>query len=158
MYCSLSDLKETISLSEIINLTNDDNRDINSIDLTDPQDQVIININKCIKDACTEIDTDLGARYKTPFTAVPDRVVTFAVEISIYNLFLRRRRQILDDTVITRYKQIKDQMKRLGDGFGKLEGAQLITEGTAASGSGEFLGSKTSKDKIFTNIMLKKYL
>src|ERR1017187_9949126 len=91
---------------KIIELTNDDNRAVADIDLTDTTDLCVVNVNKCIKAAETEINTALGARYTVPFTSVPDQVVTWCIEISIYQLFLRRRRQIMDDSVLAQYKLV----------------------------------------------------
>ena len=165
MYCTINDLKDTVAQDEIILLADDIHREQEDIDLTwppaDPSlplDPVLVNVNKAIKKASDEIDTDLGARFVIPFNPVPDMVVTFTTEIALYYLYLRRRRQNLEDPLVTRYKQIKDQIKRLADGYGELPGAKLVNDTSAAtSGNGEFMGSKTSKDKMFTKKLLDKY-
>ena len=153
-YCSLSDIEGVMEPDEIIELTNDDNRASDDIDMTDDKDLCVVNVNKCIQAAETEINTDLGARYKVPFTAVPDQVVAWCIEITIYQLFLRRRRQVMDEPVVAQYKLVKAQIKRVADGFGVLEGAEPVKSET---GSGNVQGNKKVIDKNFTKNMLDKF-
>jgi phage gp36-like protein len=165
LYCTINDIKDFIDVNIIIELAGDSKRETEDIDLTwppvdseAPLDPILINVNKAIKAADEEIDTGLGSRYITPFNPIPDRVNTFSTELAIYQLFLRRRRQNLDESLVTRYKQIKEEIKKLGEGYGKLEGAKLVNDtSAAASGTGEYRGNKTANDKIFTKNLLKKY-
>ena len=143
-----------MEVDKIIELTNDSNREVDDIDLTEETDECVVNVNACIKAAETEINTALGARYTVPFTAVPDQVVAWCIEIAIYQLFLRRRRQLMDDAVLAQYKLVTAQIKRVADGFGVLEGAEPVKSET---GSGNIQGNKKSTDKKFTKKLLDQY-
>lgn len=154
MYCSLSDIEEKLDPDKIIELTNDANRAIDDIDLTDVDDACLVIVNSCIKAAETEINTELGARYKVPFSAVPDQIVIWCTEIAIYQLFLRRRRQLMDETVLAQYKLVKTAMKRLSDGYGELIGAVAIQ---TEAGSGNIQGNKKAIDKIFNKKLTDQF-
>ena len=156
MYCSLSDIREMMDQDTLIDLLNNEKRSIDEIDLSGDDDPIVIRANGCIKDADNEINTALGSRYIVPFTSVPDRVVFFSKEISVYNIYLQRRRQVMDEQLTVRYKQIKQELKDLANGTGVLEGAQLIGSGAAGSGAGVFVGSKKESDRIFSKDLLGK--
>jgi len=80
-YCTQSDLLEQISESELIQLTDDD--DIGVID----DDK----ITRAIVNADAEIDSYCGVKHTVPFTTVPPRIRALSEDISIYNLYSRRR-------------------------------------------------------------------
>ena len=153
MYCSLNDIKDELDVDTIIQLLNDEGRELDDIDLTSAADAIVVRANKKIADADTEIDSYLRARYEVPLTSVPDDVVRYSKEISIHNFYLHRRRQQMDEAVVNRYKMIVKELEQVQKGFKALS----IAEITAENGIGEFRTNKTSSDKVFTKTILDQY-
>ncbi len=79
-YCTLTNLKNSISEDQLIQLTDDD--DHGEID-TDKIDAAIAKADSKINGYC-------GKKYSVPFVIVPDVVRDLSVDIAVYNLFSRR--------------------------------------------------------------------
>jgi len=64
------------------------------IQLTDDVDAGVVDddaVTRAIADADSEIDSYCGAHYEVPFSDVPAMVRKLSVDISIYNLYARRK-------------------------------------------------------------------
>lgn len=132
-YCTQSDLLEQISQDELIQLTDD--ADLGVVDTTV--------VDRAIADADAEIDSYCGAKYDVPFSPVPVMVRKLSVDLSIYNLFARRRGAPEDRK--ERYDNAIRFLKDVSRGLGSL-GAD------APSGDDEAGAEATAKkaDRIFT--------
>jgi phage gp36-like protein len=80
-YSMQADLLEQISSDKLTQLTDD--ADTGSIDADV--------IARAIADADAEIDGYCGTRYTVPFTTVPAIIRKVSVDITIYNLYARRK-------------------------------------------------------------------
>jgi len=105
-YIVQADLSEKVSTAELIQLTDD--AKLGVVDTTV--------VAKLIASAEAEIDGYLATRYAVPLAApVPTLVKKWAVDLTVYNLYLRRRRvtedaqRAYDDAI----KQLRDTAKGL---------------------------------------------
>ena len=80
-YCTKPDILEQLDEDILIQLTDDN--DLGVVD-----DDVI---TRAIADADAEIDGYCGTRYSVPFSTVPGIIRKMSVDISIYNLYARRK-------------------------------------------------------------------
>lgn len=80
-YCTQSDILEQVDEDRLIQLTDDDDAGMVDSDV----------VTRAIADADAEIDAYCGTRYDTPFSPAPVMIRKISVDISIYNLFVRRR-------------------------------------------------------------------
>lgn len=109
-YCSQSNLLDQISEDDLIQLTDDD--DTGAVD-TDVVDQAIA-------DADAEINSYCGVRHSVPFSTVPPMVLKLSVDITIYNLYSRRRgapdeRKERYDNAIRYLKDVAKGLVTLGE-------------------------------------------
>jgi phage gp36-like protein len=80
-YCTQADLLEQISEDELIQLTDDAGAGM--------IDAAVV--TRAISDADAEIDSYAGTRYSVPLSTTPAMIRKLSVDISVYNLFARRR-------------------------------------------------------------------
>jgi len=153
MYCSINDILNDIGLNEIIELTNDENRAFDQINLSDQNDAVVKRINEQILSADEEINGYLRSRYSLPLTVIPERIKTISKEIAIYNLYKRRHRLDMTDSIVSIYKSKIDELNKIQKGFIVLEIQQITSE----SGRGELRTNKTSVDRIFNKDLLSRF-
>lgn len=99
-YCIKTDILEQLDEDILIQLTDD--ADAGSVDETV--------VTRAIADADAEIDSYCGAHYEVPFSVVPTMVRKLSVDISIYNLYARRKRAPED-----RENRYKDAIRFLRD-------------------------------------------
>ena len=140
-YCTQTDLLESISEADLVDITDD--ADAGTID-TDA-------VDRAIADADAEINTYCAVQYDVPFATVPAMVRKLAVDIAIYNLYARRRgapedRKERYDNAIALLKSVSDGTVSLGvdtptpDDEGGPEasnsaGDRIFTLGRASAGS-----------------------
>ncbi|MCP4108566.1 MAG: DUF1320 domain-containing protein [Desulfobacteraceae bacterium] len=109
MYCTVTDITDTIPHRILIQLTDDDDTGNPDTGRTE----------KAIRDASNEIDGHVGVKYSTPLSPVPDIIVKFAVDIAVYNLY-GRREQGPPDTKVERYENAVSFLKRVATGKASL--------------------------------------
>lgn len=80
-YCVKADILEQLDEDVLIQLTDD--ADAGAVD-----DDVV---TRAISDSDAEIEGYCGTRYELPFSPVPVMIRKLSVDISIYNLYARRR-------------------------------------------------------------------
>ncbi len=152
MYCSINDILKDIDEAELIRLADDENRG-EAVDLSDANEPAVIRINEQINAADDEIDGYLRAAYSLPFDKTPERIKQISKDISIYNLYKRRYRMDMPESVNQIYKQRLDELKAIGSGKILLD----ITQTEANEQPSQFHSNKTDADKIFTKDLLGKF-
>ena len=80
-YSTQSDILEQLDEDVLIQLTDDNDAGVVDDDA----------VTRAIADADSEIDSYCGAHYEVPFSDVPAMVRKLSVDISIYNLYARRK-------------------------------------------------------------------
>jgi len=141
MYCSLNDLKKRISEQEITRLVADGG---SVVDFDDPADPGLLIVEAAITSAGTEIDFACSGRYPVPLSPVPARIVDICVDISIYNLFKRRFRDI-PEMVVKQYDDAKKELNEIAKG-------NRVLNVTTPEGNSPSMGmavNKTSADKTY---------
>lgn len=144
MYCTLTDLKQDISEKELEQLTDDER--LGAINET--------RINAIIADASELIDGFLRGRYTLPLSPVPTVIKTIAKEITIYRIFLRKKRQTITKEMTDNYNAQIKLLEKIQKGE--------ITLGvdetpTPEQGEGAYKTNKTSEDRVFSKSELEKY-
>lgn len=132
-YCTQTDLLEQISSDILVQLTDD--ADAGTID-TDA-------IDRAIADADAEINSYCGTKYDVPFTTVPVMVRKLSVDITVYNLYARRRGAPEDRKA--RYDDAIRFLKDVAKGIGTL--------GVSTPAAGDDSGPEATtvkSDRIFS--------
>ena len=143
-YCTLTDLKQDISEKELEQLTDDER--LGAINET--------RISAACADASELIDGFLRGRYTLPLSPVPTVIKTIAKEITIYRLFLRKKRQTITKEMTDNYNAQIKLLEKIQKGE--------ITLGvdetpTSEQGEGAYKTNKTSEDRVFSKSELEKY-
>lgn len=141
MYCSLNDLKKRISEQEITRLVADGG---SVVDFEDPADPGLLIVEAAIASAGTEIDFACSGRYPVPLSPVPARIVDICVDISLYNLFKRRFRDI-PELIVKQYDDVKKELNEIAKGNRVLSVTMPADETT----SGDIRTSKTESDRTY---------
>ncbi|MCU7494764.1 MAG: DUF1320 domain-containing protein [Ignavibacteria bacterium] len=154
MYSSFDEIKQDIDQDLLIQLTNDENRTMEEISLSDPEDPIIKRVNNAVKDADDEIDSYLRSRYTLPLTSVPNRVKKFSRSIAVYNLYKRRHILEMPESLVTDYKLTVKDLLSIQKGFIQLE----IDKISDTPGQGvEIRVNKTQEDRIFSKDVLSRF-
>lgn len=141
MYCSINELKKRLSEQEITRLV----ADAGTVpDYEDDQDPGLLLVNAAIESASTEIDFACAARYPVPLSPVPPRIVDICVDISLYNLFKRRFREI-PELIVKQYDDAKKELNEIAKGNRVLS----VTMPTDETTSGDIRTSKTDADRTY---------
>lgn len=141
MYCDLTDLKKRLSEQEITRLVADAGT---APDFEDPEDPGLLLVNAAIESAGTEIDFACAARYPVPLSPIPPRIVDICVDISLYNLFKRRFREI-PELIVKQYDDAKKELNEIAKGNRVLSVTMPADETT----SGDIRVNKTDADRTF---------
>ncbi len=153
MYCTIDDILKDFSKTDLIQLTNDENRSESSIDLSNVLDACTIRILEQIKAADEEIDGYLRSKYPLPLSSVPQRIRQLSKDISIYNVYKRRHRLDMPDTLVSLYKMAVAELDQIRKGFVSLD----INSPSEATVVSKTRCNKTQKDKIFNSSLLGSY-
>lgn len=150
MYCSITDIVKDLSEAELILLVNDENLTVTSLAEAPPE--IIERIEEQIKAAESEINGYIGGRYNLPLAEVPDRVNQICKDIAIYNLYKRRHRLNMAESIVEIYKQCKSDLAKIQGG--------VITIFAAEPSSGQagvYVTNKKESDKYFGKEKLDQY-
>lgn len=142
MYCSIEDILKEIDKDQLIKLVDDENRGT-LVELEDNNDVCNQRINQQIINAREEIDGSIRGRYPLPLSSVPNRVKQLCVDIAIYNLYKRRFRLEMPESIVKIYKDCQEALDRIAKGIEKLD----VSEET---GSTSFI-KINKRDKIFND-------
>ncbi len=150
MYSTIQDILKDLDESEVLLLINDGNGDVDEIDLTDSQDTASLRVIEQIKAADDEIDSYLRSRYPKPFTEVPERIRQISKDIAIYNLYKRRHRLDMPESIVAIYKSRIADLEKIQKGV-----INPIIEPDQPGIQGKV--NKTESDKIFSSTLLNKF-
>lgn len=145
MYCSITDIVKDLSEAELILLVNDENLILTSLSEAPPE--IIERIEEQIKAAESEINGYIGGRYNLPLAEVPDRINQICKDISIYNLYKRRHRLNMAESIVEIYKQCRAELSKIQSG--------LIT--LSDVGPPVYVTNKKESDKYFDKEKLDQY-
>ncbi len=143
-YCDIDDLKDNISETELIQLTDDANADVVDTDI----------ITAMIEYADELIDGYLRGRYATPLSPIPDMIKSLSVDLAIYRLFWRRSKNQISDSMKDIYKQSIETLKGIQKGVIVLN---IPDEGGPDTGDREIKTNKTSSSRLFDSDLLDQY-
>ena len=162
MYCTLDDIKNVISERDLVNLTVDkpcgDNSGTNNNPCARklPQamgEDIFMAVSS---DADSMINGYLRARYKLPLNGVPQLVKTIAVDICAYRLYSRRSQKI-PEHIVNNYNTSLKMLQDIKKGNILLEATGENDEVEISNIKSSFRVSKTKKDKIFSDRMMKGF-
>jgi phage gp36-like protein len=153
MYCLVEDILKSIDRAVILQLLDDENRGIDSVNLNDTSDPASIRLSEQIQKAQDEIDSYLYSRYILPFEEVPQIVKQIAVDLSIYNCYKRRHYESMPETVDDIYKGKVKLLESIQKGT-----IFLGVETTTGANSQKVIMNKTTNDRIFHKDLLDRYI
>jgi phage gp36-like protein len=139
-YSILTDLKEQLSETELIQLTDDAGAGVVDTSVTD----------RAIADADTEIDGYVGTRLEAPLDPVPDIIRKLGIDIAIYNLFSRRHDSV-PETRKDRYRNAIAVLSKIAEG--KMSLGANDPAGNPPAGSVSYSG----KDQVMTTEKLTNF-
>ena len=147
MYCTLDDLKQDISEQELMQLTDDER--LGAVNEG--------RINTAAGNASELIDGFLRGRYNLPLDPVPAIVKTIAKEITIYRLFLRKKRQSITKEMTDNYNAQIKLLEKIQKGEITLGVETPSGEDQASDSSGAYKTNKTADDRTFSKEEMEKY-
>lgn len=150
-YATITDILFDLPKNEVINLTNDEKRTADLINLEIADDQCVVRVNKAIEDADNEIDNYLRSRYSLPLTVpIPKALTKISKDITIYNLFCRRYKIDIPfrEVYLSRIKELV--LIQRGE-------INLNIADTTEDNSGVYVSNKTSDDRVFSKTLLDQY-
>lgn len=145
-YCTTADLiAATLSEDELRQLTDDEGIGaVNSARVSaaiDAGDQII--------------DGYLRGRYILPLTVVPSLIRKLSVDLAVYHLYQRRRRDAMPDSLQLQYKNTIGLLDKIQKGTIVLG---IDAEVSPAPNAGvTYFTNKTSSDRTFTKDVLDRY-
>lgn len=131
-YCTLDDITKHLPESDIIELTDDAG--------AGAVDQKAV--DEAIGSAGALIDGYLARRYVLPIASTPPLILPLAVDLTIYNLF-GRRRGVMPEEVQTRRDEAVKVLKDLSTGVAQLPGVAV------ASAAQQDAARHTAADRVF---------
>lgn len=143
-YSTLTDLKLQLPETIVIELTDDANAGTVDEDV----------VTRAIEDADDEIDAYCRKSYTVPFTTVPNIIRKLSVDITIYNLYARRRS--VPEAVETRYGDAIELLTRIKTGEVELADTGIGPESHAIDIEPQFTRGKFDyDDELVENVMGK---
>jgi len=140
MYCTLADITSTITLDDVLQLTDDN--DTGSVDTA--------KVDEAIAKADGLISAFIGG---VTLDTVPELIRQISVELSIYNLYKRRFAANMPESIERGYTHAMDLLKQIQSG--KLSIGVEATEQTAPDR--HYKTNKTSSDRMFSRSRLDGY-
>jgi phage gp36-like protein len=153
MYCSYTDIIQFKSVTEIVDLVNDENLPYSEIDLSDLSCRCRERIDEAIKAADAEIDGYLRQRYSVPLSETPVLIKYNSISLALEYLFFRRMPDKIPEAIITDAKSKRQMLKNIAGGFIGI-GAEIVNSKPAA---GTYKSNKENTNKVFTKDILDKY-
>jgi phage gp36-like protein len=153
-YSTIDSILKNISSDELILNVNDENRESAVIDLTDPADKCRIRVEEQIKAAAVECNGYIISRYTIPFAVVPDLLIEISDDITIFNLYKRRLKLDMPESLERNYKNRIAQLRDIQKSVINLGVAEQQESSGMAS---EARVNKTTDDRIFSSGLLTKF-
>lgn len=154
MYSSVVSVKKKIDEKYLLQLLNDENRPTEEVDWEDEADVCVVRFNQAAVDAADEIDPYLRGNYKLPFTEAPKEIIAISDDITIYNIYKRRNRENMPDSITDIYKSCIKKLEKYQNGTLLLDVEKVVDE---VGSDSVIKTNKTSSDRIFSNELWKRY-
>jgi phage gp36-like protein len=135
MFVNQSTLERYITREELTRLTDDENSGSVNIE----------KLNEAIVTAENEVESYLKGIYKFPLPQdLPEVLIHIIVDITIYNLYKRRMRLDMPESITNIYKEAKDKLQKIR------RGELLLDLPIESEEGGMFIKvNKKPEDKIF---------
>jgi phage gp36-like protein len=148
MYCVLDDLIEAKDLRTISQLSNDESNP------AEP-DENVVNLN--IQKACNVIDSFISGRYATPLQNVPGIIKDICIDLTVYNLYTRRNREISKESAVyLDHQAAMDILKRISEKKINLSGVPEV-QGSPNVKNGVIRTNKKRSDRYFNSYTMRGY-
>lgn len=130
MYCTIADILEDIDRNELIKLVDDENRS-GLVNLDDANDYATKRIIAAIDNSSEQIDGALRGRYTLPLASIPKRLTQICKDIAIYNLYKRRFRLDMPESINQIYKNCISELDKIRKGAVTLDISESVTDATS---------------------------
>jgi phage gp36-like protein len=143
MYCSVNDIIEDLSFETVMPLVNDENLPLTGdvgdtlFDLTDTDSKGYLRALQAIIDATEQINGYLPA----PVTGSPGILVRICKDISAYNLYSRRFKLSISDSLQTLYDRRISELRDIQKGIIKLN--YNVNSAVESTGGYAFVSSES---------------
>lgn len=141
-YCSLADITSTITIDDVLQLTDD-----NGTGLVDTA-----KVDEAIAKSDGLISAFVGGDTLNP---VPELIRQISVELSIYHLFKRRFAANMPDSIEKGYAHTMDLLKQIQNGKLSIGNTAAMTEQTTPYR--HYKTNRTSSDRLFNRSKLRSY-
>ncbi len=115
-YCTLEDIQGAMSDAELIQLTDDN---------IPPAVIEQANVDKAIARADNLIDGYLRGRYVLPLAPVPGIMVDLAVDVAVYNIYKRRKKVKMPESIADDYKNTLKILENIQKGTIEIGSAKV---------------------------------
>jgi phage gp36-like protein len=109
-------------------------------------------------DGCAEVDSYVGQRYTVPVTPAPDALLSKALDVVVYCVFMRRgiRLGTADESIVTKYKFAVAWLRDVAHGKASIPNA---SSGDGGTGTVVSKGSATisASPRVFSRDSLKDF-
>lgn len=136
-YIDYNKLTQYIDEKELINLTDDEN--IGMVEQS--------KIDEAINSATNEINSYLQDKYTIPLSPPPKLIIDICADITIYNLYKRRMRLNMPESIINIYNDAIDKLEKIRKGM-------IVLNISQTESSGFIKINKTENDRIFNKDLL----
>jgi phage gp36-like protein len=155
VYSTFESINSVIDLTILKQLLNDENRQDENIDLTDPNDPIVIRFNQLVTEVAEEIDNSLRGRYKLPLSKTSNTIQSLSDDRVVYNAKKRRLRDSISDSEQKIYSDGTKQLQQIREGSLTLDLEPVSADTTGFSG--EIRVNKTEADRTFNKDMWNRY-
>jgi len=144
MYCTLDDIKQQVSETTLIEITDDN--------LAGEINASVI--DEAILYSETLVDGYLRGRYSLPLSTVPTLIRILVADLAVFRLYSRRFHTDMPDSINDKYKNSIKLLEQIQKDIVSL-GIETAT--AALPELGEYRTNKTSDDRIFTKSFINRF-
>ena len=137
-YSTQADILNQVDLDTLVQLTDDEG--LGEIDT--------VVLARAIADADATIDAYLQGRYSVPLVSTPDKIRQVSADVAIFNLFSRKRDNLMTDTRRDRYKDAIRFLEQVASGAVSLGADSPAPTTTANETDIESETRKFTRDKM----------
>lgn len=143
-YCELADIITELSTTTVAQLTDD----------TNGTSLVTATVTTAISSADALINSYCRPQHTVPFSSTPDLIKRLSVNLSVYNLYGRRRESDNQgvDEIDKRYEKALVTLRDIAKGI-----IQIDDPTSFQNTAGNYTSNKTSSDKVYTSTTLDTY-
>ncbi|MBI1936664.1 MAG: DUF1320 family protein [Ignavibacteriales bacterium] len=154
-YSTVDGISKKIDQRILIQLLDDESRQQDLIDLTDPADPVVERFSQIANEVAEGINDSLRGRYKLPLSQTSTTIQSISDDMVIYNIKKRRMRDSMPESEQKIFNDSTKQLQQIqrGETTLDLEPAAPDTQGI----SGEIRVNKTASDRYFSDNFWKMF-